>query len=386
MEPLIPLVKDTIDKQDIDRLIQWLQTYPRLTKGNITLEFEKKWAQWIGTKHAVFVNSGSSANLMMLDVLRLSGKMKNNKVVVPSLAWATDLAPVLQLNLQPIICDINLQNLAADVNHLTQIFETEKPAALILVSVLGFPPHIHEIKSLCKKHDVILLEDNCESLGSTYNGVKLGNFGLMSSFSLYFGHHISTIEGGMICTDDDEMYRLLKMIRSHGWDRDLNEAEQQQLRTENKVNDFEALYTFYVPGYNLRSTDLQAYMGIGQLEKLDNVGQLRNLNYLLYRKLLSPKLWSPQIDEAHFVSNFCYPIIHPLRKKIVYELRKQNIEVRPLICGSMGTQPMYANRYGKLELPNATLVDTQGCYVPNNHQMTAEEIAKVCDVINSVVG
>ena len=385
MEQKIPLVKDTIDNKDIDRLINWLKTYPRLTKGEVTIELETNWAKWLGTKHAVFVNSGSSANLMMLYALVAAGKLKNNKVVVPSLAWATDMAPVLQLNLQPIVCDINLQNLAVDINHLEEIFKKENPAALMLVSVLGFPPHMKEIISLCEKYSVILLEDNCESLGTKYNQTILGNFGLMSSFSLYFGHHISTIEGGMICTNSDEMFRILKMIRSHGWDRDLNDDEQKQLREQSKVNDFDALYTFYIPGFNLRSTDLQAYIGLGQLEKLNLICEQRNLNYQLYRKLLSPKLWSPQIDETHFVSNFCYPIIHEQRNKIVYELRKANIEVRPLICGSMGTQPMYANQYGRLELPNATKVDKEGCYIPNNHQLTAEEIARVCNVINTVV-
>ena len=385
MEQKIPLVKDTIDNKDIDRLINWLKTYPRLTKGEVTIELETNWAKWLGTKHAVFVNSGSSANLMMLYALVAAGKLKNNKVVVPSLAWATDMAPVLQLNLQPIVCDINLQNLAVDINHLEEIFKKENPAALMLVSVLGFPPHMKEIISLCEKYSVILLEDNCESLGTKYNQTILGNFGLMSSFSLYFGHHISTIEGGMICTNSDEMFRILKMIRSHGWDRDLNDEEQKQLREQSKVNDFDALYTFYIPGFNLRSTDLQAYIGLGQLEKLNLICEQRNLNYQLYRKLLSPKLWSPQIDETHFVSNFCYPIIHEQRNKIVYELRKANIEVRPLICGSMGTQPMYANQYGRLELPNATKVDKEGCYIPNNHQLTAEEIARVCNVINAVV-
>ena len=370
----------------MDRLIAWLQTYPRLTKGEVTLQLEKKWAQWLGTKHAVYVNSGSSANLMMLNVLQLSGRLKNNKVVVPSLAWATDLAPVLQLNMQPIICDINMQNLAVELNHLETIFQKENPAVLMLVSVLGFPPKMKEIIDLCKKYEVILLEDNCESLGTKYNNTTLGNFGLMSSFSLYFGHHISTIEGGMVCTNDDEMYRLLKMIRSHGWDRDLSELEQQKLRTENNLDDFDALYTFYVPGFNLRSTDLQAFIGLGQLEKLDRIIELRNLNYLLYRKLLTPNLWAPQIDETHFVSNFCYPIIHPERNKIVYALRKHNIEVRPLICGSMGTQPMYAKSYGRLELPNASIVDKQGCYIPNNHQLTADEIARGCGVINELVG
>ena len=209
----IPLQRDTINNADIDRLIEWLKTYPRLTKGNVTLEFEKKWSKWLGTKYSVFVNSGSSANLLMLYALIISGRMKNNKVVIPGLCWATDLAPILQLNLEPILCDIDLGTLSIDLEELEKTFIEENPSTLLLVSILGFSPRMNEIIELCKKYDVILLEDNCESLGTEYEGKKLGNFGLMTSFSTYFGHHISTIEGGVVSTNDDEMNDLLLSIR-----------------------------------------------------------------------------------------------------------------------------------------------------------------------------
>ena len=254
----ITLVKDTIDKDDIDNLIEWLKTYPRLTKGEQTIIFEKMWSEWMGCKYSVFVNSGSSANLLMLYALLELYQLRNKKIVVPSLAWATDLAPVMQLGFEPIIADVNLNNLAVDTKHLEKLFEEKKPAAMILVSVLGLSPEMDKIIELCKKHGVILLEDNCESQGTMYNGIKLGNFGLMSSFSTYFGHLMSTIEGGMICTNDKAVYDMLKMLRSHGWDRDLDSEKQQELRKEWGVDDFSALYTFYVPGFNVRSTDLQA--------------------------------------------------------------------------------------------------------------------------------
>lgn len=187
----ITLVKDTIENSDIDNLIQWLQTYPKLTKGPKTVEFEEKWSKWVGCKYSVFVNSGSSANLLMLYALKVLGNLRNEKIVVPALAWATDMAPVIQLGFDPLIVDCNMQNLAVDVSQLESIFRFHKPAAMILVSVLGFSPDMDKIVELCQKHGVILLEDNCESQGTEFQGKKLGNFGLMSSFSTYFGHTMS---------------------------------------------------------------------------------------------------------------------------------------------------------------------------------------------------
>ena len=203
---MITLVKDTIDNKDIDRLIEWLKTYPRLTKGSITLELEKKFSNWLGTKYSVFCNSGSSANLLMLSVLK--EKYNTKKVVVPSVAWATDLAPVIQLGMKPILCDCNMKDLSVDLNHLEEMFQKESPDVLMLVSVLGLVPDMNKIVELCFEYDVLLLEDSCESMGSQYRDKKLGTFGKMSSFSTFFGHHISTIEGGFIATDDLELYDL----------------------------------------------------------------------------------------------------------------------------------------------------------------------------------
>ena len=290
----IDLIQDTINNQDIDSLIEWLKDYPRLTKGPKTIEFENKWSQWLGSKYSVFVNSGSSANLLMLYALKVLNKMKNNKVCVPSLCWATDLSPVLQFDMKPLLIDCNLDNLSVDLNHLEEVFKSEQPSVLILVSVLGLSPDMDSIVELCKKYDVILLEDNCESQGTKFKGTKLGNFGLMSSFSTYFGHTMSTIEGGVISTNDEEIYNTLLQLRSHGWDRDLSPEKQQELRKEWEVSDFSALYTFYVPGFNLRSTDLQAQIGIKQLDKVDGMINNRYENFLYYKSKLEGKTWFPK--------------------------------------------------------------------------------------------
>jgi CDP-6-deoxy-D-xylo-4-hexulose-3-dehydrase len=380
----IDLIQDTIDNKDIDSLIEWLKTYPRLTKGSKTLEFESKWSNWLGTKYSVFVNSGSSANLLMLYALKVLNKMKNNKVCVPSLCWATDLAPVLQFDMEPLLVDCNLDNLSVDLEHLEEIFIKESPSVLILVSVLGLSPNIKKITELCEKYDVILLEDNCESQGTKFENVKLGNFGLMTSFSTYFGHTMSTIEGGMISTNNKEVYETLLQLRSHGWDRDLTEDKQKELRSAWDVTDFSALYTFYIPGFNLRSTDLQAQIGLQQLDKVDGMIQNRYNNFLYYKSKLDGKIWFPKSFENEFTSNFAIPVITKSsedKENLVKDLQDNNIACRPLISGSMGTQPFYKKLYGEKKLPNCSIIDERGIYVPNHDKMTNEDIDRVCEIL-----
>ena len=377
---MIKLVNDTIDNKDIDSLIEWLKTYPRLTKGQLTLDLEKKWSNWLEVDYSIFCNSGSSANLLMLWALIEAKRItRDSKVVVPSVAWATDLAPVIQLGMTPILCVSNLEDLSVDINHLEKIFKETKPEVLLLVSVLGLVPDMKKISELCKKYNVILLEDTCESMGSKYGDKKLGTFGLMSSFSTYFGHHMSTIEGGFVSTDDEELYEVLKSIRSHGWDRDSSSKYSKQLREKWNTSDFDALYTFYHSGFNLRSTDLQAFIGLGQIDKLDNICKKRNKNFKTYQKEL--RHISPIIQENGFVSNFAYPVIHEHRNRIVKRLQDLDIEVRPMICGSMGTQPFYVKKYGKKELPNVSLIDRYGFYVPNHPGLTDSDILNIVEII-----
>ncbi len=384
MKKRIDLVQDTIDKKDIDHLISWLQTYPRLTKGAVTLDFEKKFANWIGSKHAIFVNSGSSANLLMIYALKYANKLKNNKICVPSLCWATDLAPVLQFDLEPVLVDCNLENLSVDLEHLEQVFKTENPSALILVSVLGLSPDMDRVIELCDRYGVTLIEDNCESQGTAYKGKRLGNFGLMSSFSTYFGHTMSTIEGGLITTNDTEIYNLLLQLRSHGWDRDLDPDAQKELRKNWQVEDFSALYTFFIPGFNLRSTDLQAFIGMGQLDKVDHSIQRRFENYKLFRDNLKGKVWFPTEIEDSFTANFAIPVILDSiekKKSLIRELEEKNIACRPLISGSMGTQPFYKKLYGEKILPNCSIVDDRGIYVPNHPLLEVEDINLISSII-----
>ena len=381
----IPLVKDTISREEILSLSDWLRSFPRLTKGELTLEFEKKWSEWQGCKYSVFVNSGSSANLLMFYALLLSGRLKNKKIIVPAVSWVTTVAPAIQFGLEPIVCDCDPDTLGLDIEHLGKLVEEHGPAAIILVHVLGFPNKMDEIMAICKDRDIILLEDSCESLGSLYKVVKTGNFGSMSSFSLYFGHHLSTIEGGMICTDDEELKDLLISLRSHGWDRDLPPAKQSELRSRYGIDDFRALYTFYHPGFNVRSTDLQAFLGLEQLKKADSVVEARNRNFLIYDSVIKDHENKIRQSEGTLVSNFCYPLITEKRDELVRSLAEAGIDSRPLVCGSIARHPFWYERFGKAELPFAGGGHHNGVRLPNNHQMTRAEVEYVAQVVNSVL-
>ena len=382
----INLVSDTIDREDVCGVINWLnqKEIPQLTKGPVTKEYEGKFSNWLGTTNSVFVNSGSSAILLGLTALKFGGKLKNNKIVVPDLSWATDVSTPLILGMDTFLVDCNFEDLSADLNHLEQLFKEEKPAAFILVSVLGLVPDMDRILDLCETYDVLLIEDVCEGMGSQHHGQKLGTFGCMSFFSTYFGHHISTIEGGMVCTDDKEIYDLLLMTRSHGWDRDLDPETAKKLAEEEGVSDFDRLFTFYTPGLNVRATDLQAKIGIKQVDKIDKFAKIRNENFHYYNKRLAwakDLLFKPEQLTGDFVSNFCYPIVSQNRDEIIKELKENEIACRPLIAGALSNSPMW-QKFGSTDRNfNAMVIDKFGFYVPNHQGMTTEDVDKVCDII-----
>jgi CDP-6-deoxy-D-xylo-4-hexulose-3-dehydrase len=381
---MIRLVNDTIDKFDIESLINWLgqDNIPRLTKGDLTIELEEKWAKKIGTKYSVYVNSGSSSILLSLAAFLYSKNIKNKKIVIPSLSWATDVSSPILLGMEPIMCDCNLDDLSCDLEHLEHIFKTENPSSFILVSPLGLVPDMEKIINLCKKYDVTLFEDVCESMGSKYHNKYLGSFGMASFFSMYFGHHLSTIEGGFINTDDEDFYHLLLMMRSHGWDRDLPSEKQKELRKKYSVDDFSSLYNFYVPGFNLRATDLQAFIGLRAIDKLDDYCLTRNENFKNYLDLIKVNELNLKINNNNFISNFAMPIVNKNKEKIVKELIKNGVEVRPLIAGNMANKPMWYEKYGKINLKNCELIDKYGFYIPNNQDLKIDDIKNICKIIN----
>jgi CDP-6-deoxy-D-xylo-4-hexulose-3-dehydrase len=381
----IKLVNDTIDNNDINSLISWLKTNPRLTKGIKTIEFENMWSNWLDVKYSVFVNSGSSANLAIFYALKLSNRLKNDKIVFPCLSWVTTVSPAIQLGFTPILCETDKKTLGIDTKEFENICQNENPAAVMIVHALGFPNDMNEIIRICNKYNVILLEDSCESVGSLYNKKKTGTFGLASSFSTYYGHHFSTIEGGFICTNDYELYNILKSIRSHGWSRDLDEVSRKDLQLKYGVDDFRNLYTFYYPGFNLRSTDLQAFIGIEQLNKIDNFCAVRYKNLQTYDKCIDNPYWKINISDFDFVSNFAYPIIHPNAAAIAESLAENSIECRPLIAGSISRQPFFYEKYGKKSYPFSDDIHNHGLYLPNNPDILQDEIEFVSDVVNKCI-
>jgi len=390
MQKPIKLVSDTIDKKDLKALSDWMlqSETPQLTKGPLTIEFEKDWSEWLGVKYTTYVNSGSSAILLALAALKETNRLRNEKVVVPALSWLTDVSSVMQLGMDPILCDCNAEDLSLDLNDLEEIFKEENPSVMILVSVLGLVPNMNEIVKLCKKYGVYLIEDVCESMGSSYKGNKLGTFGDISLFSLYYGHHISTIEGGLICTNNEELNTIIRSMRSHGWDRDWNDKTKKEYRDLHDISEFDSMYTFYYPGYNLRSTDLQAFIGLRQIQKIDKFSEIRSNNFKIYQELLSEY---NELDivyrEDSFISNFAYPMVHEKREEIISALKKNNVEVRPLIAGNMANKPFWKMKYGDRNdyFFNCNAIDTHGFYIPNHQGLSREDIEFICSIITNTV-
>jgi len=377
-----PLVQDTISKKEIIALSNWLLKGERLTKGDLTLKFEKKFSEYINRKYALFVNSGSSANLLMLSALMESKKLKNNKAIVAGVSWSTTLSPFLHNKFDIKLCDCSNNDLGVDITHFEILCKKFKPSVAIIVNVLGHPNNVREIKRLCKKYNVILLEDSCEALGTVLDEKKLGTFGLASSFSFYYGHHISTIEGGMVVTDNFELYNIMLSIRSHGWSRDLSKSYKIKLLKKYKVDVFKNLYTFYYPGYNLRSTDLNAFLGINQIKKIDKISKIRNNNFYYYKKNLTD-FWC-QESSSKFISSFAFGTLVENRLEVFKFLKKFNIETRPLICGNIGRHPFWTEKYHKQVLKNADVVHDFGLYLPNNYNLKKKDILYICDKFKKV--
>ena len=382
-----PLAKETINEADIDALCQWLKSYPRLTKGELTWEVEEKWAEFIGTKHAVFNNSGSSANLLMIYAAIAAGRIKNKKIAVPAVGWVTTIAPAMQFGLKPIMVGTDPKTYGMDLDELEKICETEKPDAVIFVQVLGVPHYKERLLQLKEKYGFCLLEDACAALGAAYaDGSKVGTIGDMSSFSFYFGHQLSTIEGGMVNTDDKELYELLLMLRSHGWGKDLDKESYNQLMNDNEVDDFHQPFTFFIPGFNLRATDLQAFIGLRQIEKADWVSERRNKNHLYYAKNLEGYVefqdWGENIPVSISFGALADSTAH--RKEIVTRLVNQGIETRIYSAGNLGRHPFWVEEYGIFEDETSDKIHETGFFLPNCPEMSEEDIDFICDVVKGI--
>ena len=378
----ISLVDDTISNAELDDLADWIKTYPRLTKGELTKQFERKWSLWQNATKSIFVNSGSSANLLMAAALKYSGNIKNNVVIAPTVSWGTTVAPFMQLGFDVHLCDCENDSFGVDVSELEKLFVQKNPAILIIVHVLGVPNKMNEIVSLCKKYDVVLVEDCCEAHGAQYENKKVGTFGEMSSFSYYYGHHMSTIEGGMVSFNSEKFYEISLMLRSHGWVRDLPDDRQRELINENKIDEFNSLYFFVHPGFNIRSTEINAFLGLRQLEKLDEIVKIRNGIWHSYHNQLSKIVRTQTPSESIFISPLAFGLISEKRSEIVKVLKDNLIECRPLICGSIHKHPFWSKPG---DYKNANVLHEFGMYIPVHQNMKIADTEKISCLIKSVV-
>ena len=378
---MIKLMKKTFykEKETKKELCDYITKAEKLSMGEKTKEFEKKFGEYQKRTYSTMYNSGSSANLALIQSLINLGKLKkDDKIGFSAITWATNVMPLIQLGLKPVPIDVNLNTLNIDSKTIKETIKKHQLKAIFLTNLLGFASDINKIEELCKKEGILLIEDNCESLGSEVNNKKLGNYGYASTFSFFVGHHMSTIEGGMVCTDDPELDEMLKMVRAHGWTRDTNSKKTV-------TNDFYERYTFYYTAYNLRPTEINAFIGLTQLRYIDEMNKKRKDNYEKFSNSAKDNNDFYQLNTEHmnFVSNFAYPVVCKDKetfKKYRQKFEENNVEIRPIVGGAMTEQPFYKEQTQE-ECANAKLIHEQGFYFPNNPELTSDEVKKLCSLL-----
>jgi CDP-6-deoxy-D-xylo-4-hexulose-3-dehydrase len=379
------LAERTIDRDDIRELVAWLETNPWLTQGPLVREFEEAWATWLGVRYATYVNSGSSANLLMYYALDLAGRLANRKVVVPAVSWATTVAPAIQLGFEPIMCEADSETFGLDLGHLEDICRRERPGAVIAVHVLGVPVHLRPLVDLRQRYGFALMEDACAATGSRYAGRKVGTFGDLSSFSFYYGHHLSTIEGGMVCTDDEALHDLLVQVRSHGWAKDLDPAKEAEAARARDVIEFNRPFTFYHPGFNVRSSDLNARIGLSQMRRADAVVARRVENHRLYQtRFAAAEGFQVQRNAEAEISSISFAALARStehRAVIARALAVAGIETRPLGGGNMSRQPYWTDRHDTIVFPVADRIHTTSFQLPNHPGLEARDVHRIADVV-----
>lgn len=370
----IPLMRHTfLNEQDAkDVLCSFIQSSERMSMGVEVKAFEDAFAKWQGRAFCTMVNSGSSANLILLQALINMGRIRvGDRIGVSAVTWATNVMPIIQLGCIPVLIDVDAKSLNVSVDTLSAVPDIR---CLFLTHLLGFSDDVSAIQSYCATHNILLLEDTCESLGAKYNGKRLGNFGLAATFSTFVGHHMSTIEGGMIVTDDPEVDTMVKMSRAHGWDRNVSPEWQSTLRKEWNISDFYAPYTFYTLGYNVRPTELQGVLGQHQLKHIDAANETRRTTYMHIRNALknTNHVQMPDVDAPAFA----VPVVcdsEDTRIKLVARCKERGIETRPLVAGNMARQPFFQPYHDGRPLPNADRLHTHAFYMPNHPDLSEDE-------------
>jgi CDP-6-deoxy-D-xylo-4-hexulose-3-dehydrase len=384
------LMKNNITREDLDVLIDYLkQDEPFLTQSTQVREFEREWAEWVGVKYCVYVNSGASANLLTITALKyLYGE---GGIVLPPLTWVSDIASVIQNDLKPVFVDINPKTLCMDDARIISAL-SDRTRAVFITHVQGFNGLTDRLINVLEDRNIPLIEDVCESHGATFKGRKLGSFGLISNFSFYYAHHMSTIEGGMVCTDDKKVYEMIRMLRSHGMVREgENDATKQEFI--DRYPDLSPDFIFAYPAYNVRNTEIGAVLGRNQLKRLDANNEIRKNNFKLFLTNLDSAKY--RIDFAlegscNYAFNLVIKTPDPdFRDKVEQLLTKAGVEFRR---GSSGggnqlRQPylrgiMPEKEYEKY--PEVEHIHFYGYYIGNYPDLEDEKILLLCDMLNRI--
>ena len=377
-----PLMKDTLTWSDRFKLAKFVMTADRFTQGKKVEEFEEAWSNWLGVEHSLFVTSGSTANFLLLDAVKemYFKKKKKIKVLVPACTWVTNVNPVMQLGMEPVFCDINLDNYSFDIENMESIAKKHDIDIVFITHLLGMPAPVVALKDIFPK--AIFIEDVCESHGAEDTlGYKVGTKSTGSTFSFYFGHHMSTVEGGMICTNNTQLYTLMKLKRSHGMTRVLDNPQV----FNDLFPDIDPQFLFVTAGYNFRNTELGAVLGLSQLKRLDSFIETRRKNFDRYMNIMSEykhKFHLPFNDEGN--SSFCFPFVakdKKIKNDLIHELIKNGIEYRPVVGGNLLRQP-YLSKYNTMACPNADIVHENGIYIGNNQFVGKKEL----DLLEQIIG
>lgn len=385
-----PLMRNNILREDLDAVIDHLkQDDPILTNGPNVRAFEKEWSEWLGVKYSVFVNSGASANLLTMALLKIRHP-NGGEVITPPLAWVSDVASVLQNGFTPVFADINLVTLAMDANVIMGKL-TDKTRAVFLTHVQGFDGLTDELIHELEKRKIPLIEDVCESHGATHNGRKLGGIGWVSNFSFYYAHHMSTIEGGMICTNDELVYEQARMLRSHGMVR---EASGENIKKDyrNSNPELNPDFIFAYAAYNARNTEIGGILGRNQLRRLDKIVERRSENLRHFLNRIDKNKYKTDF-KLEGSSNYAFNLIlnepdNVLVESLMKKMRSAEIEFRRGSAGG-GNQLRQPYLRGIIPIdhhklfPNTEHVHFYGFYIGNFPDLIIAEIDQICDVINS---
>lgn len=382
-----PLMGETITFTDRLKMAHFALTAKKFTFGEKVEQFEHEWSTWLGAKHSLFVSSGSTANFLLIAAVKeLYGLKNGDKVLLPACTWMTNVAPIMQLGLEPVFCDINLYNFSFDLAEAKNIATKHDIKLVFITHLLGFSADNESLKKIFPK--ALFLDDVCESHGCTnLLGEKRGSDSLGASFSFYFGHHMSTVEGGMVSTNNTDLYDLMLMKRSHG-----------MARVSTRFDDYAEAYPnidkkflFVTDGYNFRNHEICAVLGSSQLSRLDKMIKIRKRNHELFTEIIDscPTLFY-NIKNPATNSSFCLPFIcksPEIMKAMKKIFNKHGIEYRPVVAGNLLTQPFLKDYTidTKRTVTNADIINNQGVYIGNNHFVTEKDMAYLKQVVGEIV-